>query len=128
MVFEEIAVLLIAFSGYAVGHILANVASDEIKSGKVYFKLLRVVMLLSIVFFLLFFSQFYGILILPAILVALFLGFTFKKTDKKKESLGYLVLLLALSLTFFSENTQLIFLTGSLIFVFLLSSVAVVRR
>lgn len=126
-IYEQIAIFLIVFSGYAIGQILANVALDEIKSGNVYFKLIRSVMLISIIFFLLFYLKFAMILILPAILVTLFTGVTLRKVTKVTEAFGYIILVLTLILTFYSNNSNLVFLIGSLIFVFLLSSVAVLR-
>lgn len=128
MVFNQILIVLVAFLGFPVGHLIAHLAHDEIETGKVFFKLLRVIMLLSAVFFLFFYSQSSLILIVPAILLIFFLVITFKRTSLMKELAGYLFLLLSLIATFFVENTQLTFLVASLIFVYLLASVAVLRK
>ena len=132
MVFKEIAsriaILLVAFSGYAVGNILANVAADEVRSGKIYFKFLRNIMALSVIFFLAFFAKYFIYTLIPAALLLLLLIFSFHKTNKAKESAMAIALLVAIVTTFFSNNNNLIFLIPALTFIYLLASVALLRR
>ncbi len=132
MVFKEIAsriaILLVAFSGYAVGNILANVAADEVRSGKIYFKFLRNIMALSVIFFLAFFAKYFIYTLIPAALLLLLLIFSFHKTNKAKESAMAIALLVAIVTTFFSNNNNLIFLISALTFIYLLASVALLRR
>jgi len=129
MILEQIAVLLVAFSGFLVGHILAKYTKDEIrdKTGRKYFKILRSLSLGTVILSLLFYSKDALILILPIVLITFLLAFTIKITNKRREYLSYLLLFLTLILVFVIKNTTLEFLLGSLIFIFLLSSVAVLR-
>ncbi len=126
-IFKDLFIVLVAFSGYAVGHILVNLAYEEIKSGKVYFFLLRDICALFLIFFLLSYTPKFIYAIIPSVLIILLLIFSIKKTNLGKEQGMYIALFIALLTTFFTKNQDFIFLTASLIFVYLLASVALLR-
>lgn len=127
--FKEILLVLLAFSGYPAGQILANLAGEEVrdKTGIFWFKALRLVSLLSISGALLFYSFSYPALLVPFILLLGFLALTFRGAQKQKEFIGYFLLLFSLILAMLQESKDLNFLFASLIFIYLAASVAVIR-
>ena len=128
-VFGRLLLVLLAFSGYPAGHVLANLASEEVKdgAGQRWFKILRGCALASLVLILLFYSLQYQVLFAPFILIAGFLFLTIKQVRKQKEFIGYFLVFLSLILAIMQEDKGLNFLFASSIFIYLTASVAVTR-
>ena len=126
---NELLLILLAFSGYPAGQILANLAGEEVrdKAGRFWFKALRLISLLSIAGLLLFYSFSHAVLLIPFVLLPGFIALTFRKVGKQKEFIGYFLVLLSLILAIMQEDKGLNFLIACLIFIYLLASVAVIR-
>ncbi|MBU2496834.1 MAG: hypothetical protein KJ767_02140 [Nanoarchaeota archaeon] len=123
-IFDKILITLLAFSGYAVGNILVNLAHEEIKSGKIYFFLLRNIMAVFIIFSLVFNYRMLIYLLIPAALILILLIFSYKRTNIGREQGMHFVMLGALITVFFTNNQEFVFLIVSLIFIYSLASVA----
>jgi len=123
-IFDKILIILLAFSGYAVGNILVNLAHEEIKSGKIYFFLLRNIMAVFIIFSLVFNYRMLIYLLIPAALILILLIFSYKRTNIGREQGMHFVMLGALITVFFTNNQEFVFLIVSLIFIYSLASVA----
>ena len=118
--------IIIAFSGYAVGHVLTNFTSEEMKGGKPYFYALKDVIALASIFFLLLWGNFLVVLA-PAFLIFIVLLVSFRRTNKNKEVTMAFALLLALIATIYLKEQNLIFLMTAFTFIYLLASVAILR-
>lgn len=130
MVLQEIALLVMTFSGYAVGQILANFSEDEVKdkTGKKYFQLLRNLTAFSVILIMLLYLKHSIFSISLLIILIIFFVYSYKKTNKTKELFMYLLFFVALITVLSRGIDTLTFLTASLIFVFLLASVAFMRK
>ena len=128
-IFGRLLLILLAFSGYPAGQILANLAEEEVrdKAGKFWFRLLRNISLLSIAGVLLFYSFSHTLLLLPLVLILAFLALTLRKVQKQKEFIGYFLVLLSIILAISRDSKGLNLLIACLIFIYLTASVAVIR-
>ena len=123
-IFDKILITLMAFSGYAVGNILVNLAHEEIRSGKVWFFLLRNIIALFMAISLAYYSINLIYLLIPSILIFLLLLFSYKRTNTGREQGMYIAMFVSLIAAFYSDKQEIIFLIVTLMFIYSLASVA----
>ena len=118
-----ILALIACISGLFLGIIVSLLAQEELKDGKKYFKLIQNIIIVLVLFFVMEFYQINIYLSLAVSAVLLFLLFYLKTLNREKRD--FIIYPLFGIVFFLLKDSQLILVTGSLIFIYSLLSAGI---
>ncbi|MEK6853047.1 MAG: hypothetical protein AABX59_04155 [Nanoarchaeota archaeon] len=124
-IFYNLLILVIVLLSWPIGKFLAKLTSEEVKSGRHYFRILRNVVLILVIVMLFYFSAINFMvttslkvagIVLGLVLLALFL-FSFKATSERKENAIFALLIVSVAYSFYLISNAT-FLLSALAFIY----------